>query len=122
MDKHVHRFSLTVAAASLVATLAAGVRTASFTRAAEPPAMYVCRTAAAGEKANANMTAGPAELVCRRVSLMLKMSGGSLRTIGHATATSDPGGPDLRKALTPQQVNDAYVKFIEQTFHIDHTS
>jgi len=31
-------------------------------------------------------------------------------------------GPDLSKALTPQQINDAYVKFIEQTFHIDHTS
>jgi len=50
------------------------------------------------------------------------MSGGSLRTIGQTTACSISAGPDLSNALTPQQINDAYVRFIEQTFHIDHTS
>jgi len=122
MDKAAHRASLAVVTASLVATQAAGTLTTTLTRAEEQPTMYVCRTSAAGETPNAKMMAGPAELTCRPVSLLLKMSGGSLRTIGQTTARSISAGPDLSNALTPQQINDAYVRFIEQTFHIDHTS
>ncbi len=84
---------------------------------------FICRTIAGGETPNAQMTASSStQLICRPVTIVLKMSAGSLRTIGHTTATSTLDGPDLSHALTPEQVNDAYVKFIDQEFHVDHSS
>jgi hypothetical protein len=65
---------------------------------AQPGTTYVCRPSASDETPNAKMTAAT--------------STSGLRTIGQTN----------REALTPQQINDAYVRFIEQTFHIDHTS
>jgi hypothetical protein len=84
---------------------------------------FICRAIASGETPNAQMTANSStQLICRPVQIQLKMSGGSLRTIGQTTAKSAPDGPDLSQALTPEQVNDAYVKFIDREFHIDHNS
>jgi hypothetical protein len=84
---------------------------------------FVCRTIVGGETPNAQMTAASAtQLICRPIEITLKMSGGSLRTIGRTTAKTAADGPDLSQALTPEQVNDAYVRFIDQEFHIDHNS
>ena len=85
---------------------------------------YVCRPSASDETPNAKMTSATSTaLICRPITLTLHMSGGTMRTIGQVTAKSSNvlTGPDLSKALTPQQINDAYIKFIEQTFHIDRT-
>jgi len=84
---------------------------------------FVCRTIVGGEIPNGQMTSPSAtQLICRPVEITLKMSGGSLRTIGRTTAKTAADGPDLSHALTPEQVNDAYVRFIDQEFHIDHNS
>jgi hypothetical protein len=113
------RFTLT---APLVATLVAGAFAAG--RADDSPGeRYICRAIATGETPNARMTADRStQLLCRPVEMTLKMSGGNLRTIGRTTAKSAPDGPDLSHALTPEQVNDAYVTFIDEEFHIDHNS
>ena len=84
----------------------------------QPGAMYVCRAAIDGENGNAQMTSGAGTtLVCRQVSATLKMSSGALKTIGRVTATSS-NGPDLSNAITPGQINDAWVKYFAETFHI----
>jgi|SRR5580658_486407 hypothetical protein len=123
MHKQIHRSPFAIAAA-VVGILGAGALIAvpAAIRAADSGSsdMYVCRQAMSGETATAKMMSSSTTLVCRPVSLTLKMSSGTMRTIGRVG--SKPWGPDLSKALTPQQMNDAYVKFIEQTFHIDHTS
>jgi hypothetical protein len=113
------RFALT---APLMAALVAGAFAAA--RADDTPGQrFICRTIASGETPNAQMTAASStQLICRPVTIALKMSGGTLRTIGWTTAKSVPDGPDLSRALTAGQVNDAYVKFIDQEFHIDHSS
>jgi len=88
----------------------------------QPSMTYVCRPAIAGEFPNAQMTAnGDEALTCRPVGIALKMSNGSLRIIGRTDAQTRTG-PDLSKALTPGQINDAWVKYIEKTFNIQHTS
>jgi hypothetical protein len=127
MKHRPNQFTLT--AAPIVATLMAGALFAApaVTRADDTQAgtTYVCRPSATDETPNAKMMAATnTALVCRPVELTLHMSGGNLRTIGQTTAkpANVVTGPDLSKALTPQQINDAYVRFIEQTFHIDHTS
>lgn len=127
MKHRPNHFMLT--AAPIVATLVVGAVFASpaVTRAddTQPGTTYVCRPSASDETPNAKMTAATnTTLVCRPIELALRMSGGGLRTIGQTTArpANILTGPDLSKALTPQQINDAYVKFIEETFHIDHTS
>ncbi|MBV9101941.1 MAG: hypothetical protein JO060_00015 [Candidatus Eremiobacteraeota bacterium] len=83
--------------------------------------IYICHPVASGETVNAKMTAtSGASLSCRVVSMKLKMSDGSMRTIGRVTAESH-GGPDLSNALTPGQVNDAWVKWLDDMFHVTHT-
>jgi hypothetical protein len=50
-----------------------------------------------------------------------------LREIGRASATIDIASPrafrvDYSKALTPQQMGDAYRAASDEFFHVDHTS
>jgi hypothetical protein len=113
--------TLRVIAASLVVTLAAALAALTLqARAAdEATATYICRPAAAGGPSNAKMTAG-ATLECHVVSMALKMSNGKMETIGQASSHMEHG-PDLSHALTPGQINDAYVKWIEAMFNITHT-
>ena len=107
-----------VAAAALTG-FPAGSRAADDTAAGS--ATYVCRTIETGETANARMLAAtPAELTCRPISLALKMSNGSMKMIGTVSAKRT-SGPDLSSALTPGQVNDAWVKYVDETFHVDHS-
>jgi len=83
--------------------------------------VYVCRPVTAGETSNAQMTAASGTaLECHPVSMTLKLSDGSLRTIGIASANSRKG-PDLSTALTPGQVNDAWVDWLEAMFSVTHT-
>ncbi len=110
---------------ALTISLAAGLIAGAFATAlADDTAgqRFICRAIAVGETPNAQMTVSSTQLICRPVTLILKLCGGNIRTIGHVTAKSEPDGPDLSHALTPGQVNDAYVKFIDQEFHIDHNS
>jgi hypothetical protein len=124
MATSARRSTVVLVAASLVTMVAATALVFAPARADDVSSgtQYVCRAITTGETPNAQMMAGAPRLICRPVNIVLKMSRGSLRTIGSATANTTASGPDISKALTPQQINDAYVKFIEQTFHIDHTS
>lgn len=108
-------------AATIVALLAVTGFAVTTARADAPPTMYVCRTVESGDTANAKMMSGPT-LVCRPETIQLHMSGGSMKTIGRVMSEKRDilTGPDLSKALTPQQINDAYVKFIQEAFHVDH--
>jgi hypothetical protein len=84
--------------------------------------IYICHAAASGETANAKMTETSSEsLSCRLVSMSLKMSDGSMHTIGRVTANPRTG-PDISNATTPAQVNDAWVKWLDDMFHVTHTS
>jgi hypothetical protein len=91
-------------------------------RAADEPAMmYICRPVASGEAGNAKMTAASeTALKCKPVGLKLKMSTGTMETIGHVSVTSS-SGPNYSGALTPAQINDAWVKYIEATFHVERS-
>lgn len=116
--------NLWLAMTSLIAVvLAAGIAAVSVrAQAADDTAVtYICHQATAGETPNAKMTAASSTaLECRAVSLGLKMSNGSMRMIGEVS-TKRTSGPDLSKALTPGQVNDAWVKWTEATFNITHS-
>ena len=82
---------------------------------------YVCHAVVAGESANARMTVSSnAALTCRPINIALKMSNGSMRTIGHVGSKMTKG-PDYSSALTPAQINDAWVKFIETAFSVNHS-
>jgi hypothetical protein len=107
--------------AGIVSALAAALPAPA--RAADAPSsmMYICRPVVGTETGNAKMTAASeTALECKPVSLKLKMSTGTMETIGHVSATS-PTGPNYSGALTPAQINDAWVKYIEQTFHVQRS-
>ena len=118
--------ALLAVVAPLMVTVLAGTLAALSVRAqaADDAAgqVYICHPAVSGQPANAKMTASSdVALSCREVSMMLKTSDGTMHTIGQATATSRTG-PDLSNALTPGQVNDAWVKWCEVMFNITHTN
>ena len=83
-------------------------------------ATLICRPARSGETANAAMTKTSTQLVCKPFAVRMHMSDGSMKTIGNTSVKAQPG-PDLSRALTPQQSTDAYNKWVTQTFSIDHS-
>ena len=83
-------------------------------------ATLICRPALASETANATMTKSSTQLVCEPFAVSMRMSDGSMKTIGSTTAKAS-AGPDFSGALTAQQSNAAYNKWVMQTFHIEHT-
>ncbi len=83
-------------------------------------ATLICRPALASETANATMTKSSTQLVCEPFAVSMHMSDGSMKTIGSATAKAS-AGPDFSGALTAQQANAAYNKWVMQTFSINHT-
>jgi hypothetical protein len=87
---------------------------------AGPPmsATLVCRPALANEAASAKMVASATLLVCRPLAISMRMSDGSMKTIGSAAVKPQPG-PDFSKALTAEQINEAYNRWVERTLHID---
>jgi hypothetical protein len=82
------------------------------------PATMICRPAIAGEAAAAKMIDGGTLLVCRPFAVAMHMDNGSLKTIGSVTAKAMPG-PDFSHALTPQQFNEAYNRWLEKALKID---
>jgi len=83
-------------------------------------ATLLCRPALANETAVAKMVESSTTLVCKPFAVRMRMRDGSMKVIGNAAAKAQPG-PDLSGALTPQQVNAACVRWIEETFHVDHS-
>jgi len=83
-------------------------------------ATLVCRPALPDEKATAKTMADSTLLVCHAVGITVHMGDGSMKTIGTVSAKASTG-PDLTNATTPQQINDAWNRWIVAQFHIDHT-
>ena len=114
------RISRSILAAIVGAAFAANWLMASAADTANG-AMYVCRAVGGSETGNAQMMGTTqTSLVCRQVNIALKMSNGTLRTIGSAGSHA-PTGPDLAGALTSGQVNDAWARFVMSTFHVEHS-
>jgi hypothetical protein len=82
------------------------------------PATMICRPAQPGESAAAKMIDGGTPLVCRPFAVSMHMNDGSLKTIGSVTA-KPMSGPDFSHALTPQQLNDVYNRWVEKALNID---
>jgi hypothetical protein len=88
----------------IAATVAAAVAVPAWGMAADPmakgvraamaPATMVCRPTQSGEQPNAMLMAGKQALVCKSVVAMMK--------------DNKPAGPDLSKALTPEQIDAAW--------------
>ena len=107
--------TLSVLAAMLASAQSAPAQTSS------SMATLVCRPAASDETATAKMVGSGQTLICRPLEMTLKMSDGSVRTIGEAKPTN-ASGPDLKNALTPKAINDAWVEYLTKTFNITHSS
>ena len=83
-------------------------------------ASLICRQAHADEAVTAKMVATSMTLVCRPIAVSMRMSDGSMKIIGNATAKPQ-SGPNFSKALTPQQMQEACEKWLETVFHIDRS-
>jgi predicted GNAT family N-acyltransferase len=57
-------------------------------------------------------------LVCRPIAVAIRGDDGKLRTIGNVAA-KPVRGPDLSQALTPQQIDGAYMRWLEKVLNID---
>jgi hypothetical protein len=110
------RYALTLALLLTLTVLgtAARAQTESFANSAT----LICRPALATEAANAKMMVDTTSLVCRPLAVAMRMSDGSMKTIGSVTSKAMPG-PDFSHALTAQQVNAAYNRWVEKALDID---
>jgi hypothetical protein len=104
---------------TLVASQSVAAGTSSSQDAME--ASLICRQAYPDETPTARSLATSTTLVCRPIAISMRMSDGSMKIIGSVGAKPQPG-PDLSKALTPQQVQEACAKWLDSLFHISHTS
>ncbi len=104
---------------SLVTVVATqGVASAQSTPAPTPYATLVCRAARTGEQPNAMMVANTTPLLCKTIDPR-----GSMKTIATVEAkTPRELGPNLSMALSSQQTNDAWERYLQQTFNIDRSS
>jgi len=84
-------------------------------------AKMICRPAVDGERPSAEMMSDKTKLVCRPLAIAMRTSDGKMHVIGTVSAQKKSGGPDLARAVTPQQINDTWVKYLETTFHIDRS-
>jgi len=113
-----------LARASLIAafSLTLAAATAPFAAAAdgEIPTMstFVCRESLPSETPTAKMMDSATTLVCRPIAVAVRGDGGKMRTIGNVTA-KPVSAPDFSKALTPQQTDDAYTRWLEKFLNID---
>jgi hypothetical protein len=79
---------------------------------------FVCRESLPSEAPTAKMMVSGTELVCRPIAVAIRGDDGKLRTIGNVTAKPVPG-PDLSRALTPQQIDGAYMRWLEKVLNVD---
>jgi hypothetical protein len=114
------RTAVATAAAAAAIALCAG---ASVAQNSEPKteATYICRPVVANETGDARMMKSGTQLTCRAFAVAMKMSNGTLKVIGNVTARP-VAGPNLSKALTTQQINDAWSNWIVDTFQIHGSS
>ncbi len=75
------------------------------TKAASSMATMVCRPAAASEKPTAMMMGSNTPIVCKQIPAVMKDG-------------KFAGGPDLSKALTPEQANAAWQAWVTMTYNI----
>ena len=77
---------------------------------------WVCRRATDTSTQNAAMAdAAHTALICRPLRIEARMMGdSSMVRIGSTRAKSAADGPDLSNALSPAQINDAWVRFIQR--------
>lgn len=119
MNTSTNAFCRNAAVLALPVTLAAfGTAAWAQSQSVTYSATYVCRQAAADETATAKMMGSSTSLVCRPIAVSMRMSDGSLKTIGNGAVTP-MSGPDFSQALTPQQVNAAYNRWLRKELDID---
>jgi len=104
---------------SLVTVVAAqGVALAESTPGPTPYATLVCRAARTGEQPNATMVANTTPLLCKTIDPR-----GSMKTIATVEAkTARELGPNLSMTLSSEQINEAWERYLQQTFNIDRSS
>jgi hypothetical protein len=116
------KFALTRTALVLTLSVTLVARSAPFAAGAdaEAPTMstFVCRASLPQETPTAKMMDSSTTLVCRPIAVAVRGGDGKLRTIGNVTAKPVPG-PDLSQALTPQQVDTTYMRWLEKFLNID---
>ncbi len=99
--------SLSVLAAAAIVLASPSIARAIETK-TEMLATVICRPATTSEHGNAMMMAGHAMMVCKAIpSAMIA-----------AIAKDANFGPDLRKALNPQQVDAAWRAWTEKEFAV----
>ncbi len=110
--------SLLRGGSALAAAMAVLASTGAIANASDDMTTMVCREAHAGEKPTAKMVGSSTALVCKPFAVSMKMSDGKLKTIGSVRVKA-ASGPDLTGALTADQINAAYVKWLEARLSID---
>ena len=77
---------------------------------------WVCRRATDASTQNAAMAdAAHTALICRPLRIEARMmSNSSMVRIGSTRAKAAADGPDLSNALSPAQINDAWVRFVQK--------
>jgi hypothetical protein len=101
------------------AILATALAAASPTLAETAPAMpLICHPIAAGEKADAvaKMDGKDVMLMCEPSQMMMKAT--SMKKIGSVAAKTRAYGPNIDGLLTPGQIDAAWKKWTDETFHI----
>lgn len=111
-------FATTIALCSLlpVAALASDAPDTSAVLETSNYGVVVCRVAKTGEKVNARMVNQPLELVCKPLDPTAKMA-----TIGTVVAQASRMGPDLTGAITTDQLNAAWTRYVNKLIMIDRT-
>ena len=99
-----------------VASLASEAPDESVVTDASNYGVVVCRVAKTGENVNARMVNQPLALVCKPLDPTAKMA-----TIGTVVAQAPRMAPDLTGALTTEQLNAAWTRYINKLIMIDRT-
>ncbi len=91
---------------------------ASMTAATSNCGVVICGVPKGDEKSNARMVNRSTSLVCKPID-----PAGDMSTLATVKAMRpEQLGPDLSRALSPQQIDHAWRRYLDQTFMIDHSS
>jgi hypothetical protein len=74
---------------------------------------WICRRAESSTKSNATMNQPETiQLQCKSIKIVMRPDGSDMMVIGSVHATSRLVAPSYSSALTPAQINDAWMTFI----------